>query len=354
MKDSKKNIDATKKEKSASSIEHLDLLRVFAISIVVLRHCFSPYTGAWPISEFYNYSNFLDISGRYISSISMPLFVFISGLLFSYLRNNLKKYPTYKTLIKKKYNRLIKPYIIFAPIYIYFILGLTNIKDFVPEFFGGATGHLWFLTMIFAVFLFFYPFEAFFKKRPLLGFFLVSFLFLLFPIFAKFNLIPISKALQYGVFFYVGYFFHTNNAIIYKKLEGKFIWFFLCHLVLFSFVPKLLNNIDSLLIANLIAGYMKLPLGLLSIIFTYLAFSKLGKVDFYKYPPLISSINNSSYYIYLIHQPVLMLLFKWQALTSLNGIYVVIFAFIFSFTISFVLGHFFMASSFGRKLVGAK
>lgn len=354
MKHSEKDNIAINGNKSVSSIEHLDLLRVFAIGIVVLRHCFSPYTGAWPISEYYHYSHYLDILGRYISSISMPLFVFISGLLFSYLRNNLKKYPTYKILFKKKFNRLIKPYLIFAPLYIVFIMGITSLKGFVPEFFGGATGHLWFLTMIFTVFLIYYPFEDYFKKKPFTGLLIVSFLFILFPIFSKLGLIPISKAFQYGVFFYVGYFFYTNNSIISKKLEGKFIWFFIGHLLLFFLSPLLIENIDSLLIANLIAGYIKLPLGILSIIFTFLAFSKLGKAGFFKHNPLISKINNSSYYIYLIHQPVLMILFKWETLININGTYVILFSFIFSFTISLALGHFLMVSRFGRQLVGAK
>ena len=84
------------------SIDNLLYLRVFALCMVVLRHSFAPYTGAWDTNIDFELNKIISILGQYVSSISMPLYIFISGLLFSFLRNKLGKYPTMQILIQKK------------------------------------------------------------------------------------------------------------------------------------------------------------------------------------------------------------------------------------------------------------
>ncbi|TLP70629.1 acyltransferase family protein [Maribacter sp. ACAM166] len=169
-------------QETAIAIDDLDVLRAFAILLVVLRHCFSPYMGSWPVSAFYDHNIFADITGKYISTISMPLFVFISGFLFSYLRNNLKKYPNFTVLLKKKTARLLRPYFILAPLYIVLFIDFNSTFGFLKQIWEGA-GHLWFLLMIFTIFMLFHPLESYFKIKPLKSFVVVLF----------FSCIPVSR-----------------------------------------------------------------------------------------------------------------------------------------------------------------
>src|SRR5690554_1975209 len=106
-------------------IDNIDLLKAFAI-IIVLRHSFAPYTGSWNFEVHYQYDEAANIIGKYISTISMPLFVFISGFIYSYLRNYLNKYDSFSNLLKKKTKRLLIPYLILAPLYLLTFLEVTS------------------------------------------------------------------------------------------------------------------------------------------------------------------------------------------------------------------------------------
>lgn len=186
--------------------------------LVVLRHSFAPYLGMWNLKLEFIHSDLANILRNYISTISMPLYVFISGVLFSFLRNNLHKYNSFSFLVRKKIKRLIIPYLFFAPIYIYLFIDFSNLKEFLIPFRQGA-GHLWFLLIIFTVFLFFYYFESFFKKQPLNGFFLVLILFFLYPRFFYIQLDLVGKAFQYLLCFYIGYFYFYHSSIVLNYLE---------------------------------------------------------------------------------------------------------------------------------------
>jgi len=120
------------------NIDNLGILRLFALALVVLRHSFAPFTGIWQLEIDFAENESARIIGNYISTISMPLYVFISGLLFSFLRNKLNKYQTLEILVTKKIRRLIIPYLFFAPIYIYFFMDFNNLIEFMIPFYQGA------------------------------------------------------------------------------------------------------------------------------------------------------------------------------------------------------------------------
>ncbi|SKB46359.1 acyltransferase [Maribacter arcticus] len=339
-------------QETAIEIDDLNLLRAIAILLVVLRHCFAPFMSSWPVSTFYEYNIYADITGKYISTISMPLFVFISGFLFSYLRNNLKKYPTYTILLSKKTARLLRPYFVLAPLYIVVFIDINTTFDFLKQFWMGA-GHLWFLLMIFTIFMLFYPLESYFKKNPLKSFVAVVLLFCLYPGFSVLELYPISKAFQYLPFFFTGYFFHYNSIIISKLLKGKFWILFFLHSLLFIgslFIPEFIQNG---ILKTLFRAFINLPLGLMSVSMLFLFFTIAKKRTTSNESPIIENINITSYYIYIIHQPLLLWLFQLKFLQALPPLYVILLVFPSVILSSLILGNVLLKFHWGRRLIGA-
>ncbi|WP_420485533.1 acyltransferase family protein [Flagellimonas marinaquae] len=336
-----------------SKIDNIDFLRVFGISIVVLRHAFAPFTGSWDVGKLYGFNEVASIIGSYISTISMPLFVFISGFLFSYLRNYLNKYQTYPILIKKKTRRLLIPYLVLSPLYIYSFLDYISFFDFIKYIWSGP-GHLWFLPMIFILFLIFYPLESFLKTNIIRGSFLLLFLFSLGPITHYIGLPALAKVFKYIPFFYLGYMFYLKNDVISKYLRNKFYLFFFLHLALFFFFYAILPNyVDNRILSSLIAHFKLIPLGLLSITFVYILFSTTNGTVPKSLENIIGTINKNSYYIYLIHEPLLKIFYEIDIVRSLPIYLVIIAGFTISFFTSLILSEVILKFKVGRLLIGA-
>ena len=337
------------------NISDLDLLRVFALLIVVLRHSFAPYMGGmWGLDDFYESSYNAKIIGKYVSTVSMPLYVFISGVLFSYLRNYLKKYQNYKVLIQKKVKRLIRPYIILAPLYLIFFTEANSFLEHLLGLWEGA-GHLWFLLMIFTVFLIFYPFENYFKNNITKGFIIFSGLYCIYHLihFYTFSA-AIVLSLKYMPFFYIGYMYYYKSEIVLNFLKNKAMLLFLLHAVLFIatyiIIPKYIAGTRLYVV---ISKLIFLPMGITSISFLFIVFSKMKFNLSKKSHKIIKNINTNSYYVYILHQPFLILIFKLNFLRNWNEVSLILVSFLCVFLISLVLSNLIMKFKIGRKLIGA-
>ncbi|WP_036153544.1 acyltransferase family protein [Maribacter forsetii] len=334
------------------NIDNLALIRVFALVLVVLRHSFAPFMGLWNLPDIYPNSEITQIIGKYISTISMPLYVFISGVLFSFLRNKLHKYETFQILIKKKTKRLVIPYLFFAPIYIYLFIPFKTTNEFLFSFFQGA-GHLWFLLMIFIVFIIFYLLENIFKKYPIKSFLIITACFFLFPGLYYLQLDPLAKAFQYMPYFYFGYFFYYNSATIFNYLKNKTPILILIHSLVFLLSVWFPSQLSSALYKALFKGYIILPMGLLSVSFIFIIFYNISIARYNWLNITITNINKTSYYIYILHQPLLIYLYQEGYLKYWSPIAIIITSFTVVFLISLILSNFIMKLKLGRKLIGA-
>lgn len=338
---------------TSRNLNNFDIIRVLGIGLVVLRHSFAPYTGSWDVSEFYTQNEIARILGEYVSTISMPLFVFISGYIYSYLRNYLNKYRGFKILLTKKTKRLLIPYLILGPIYIYFFLEASNIHDYLSYMISGP-GHLWFLLMIFFLFLAFYFLENFFKKKLLWGAICVFLLYSLESITYYLGMHILAMVFKYFPFFFLGYMFYYHNAKINRILKGKGWIVFIMHLTLFILFIFYDQFIDNKIIRLIFNRYLVLTLGTLSISFIYICFRNADYVKSSIKGRIIHQINDNSYYIYLIHQPILELLFLNTFLQQLPIYLVIPFAFLTSFFGSYLISKPILRFKYGRMLIGAK
>lgn len=338
--------------KTLTNLEHMNLLRTIGISIVVLRHSFGPYMKIWDI-QGYDYNFIADILGRYISTISMPLFVFISGYIYCFLRNSLGKYGTYKLLAYKKARRLLVPYLFFAPIYIYFYLDYTDVVSFLSHLWTGS-GHLWFLIMMFILFLIFYKPEKYLREHIKKGLVIAVTMYVMVLPLHYINMPPIALAFKYFIFFYVGYLFKDNSEVVSKFLKGKSTLLFSIHLILYFVYFFALSQTGNIIIISII-NQLLLILGILSLSFIYgflnVIFEKKPS-GFIKSKSLIKYINDNSYYLYIFHQPILKSFFDLSCVQKMSPIFSISIGFVISMIFSLFISHVLMKTKIAQTLIG--
>lgn len=125
----------------------ISIMRVMAMLMIVAYHSMLYYTDNWwqlggPTIPFW-----VKTAGI-LNAIDLPMFVFISGILFGYLYITKDKYRNKKQFIIKKFRRLIIPYIFWG---IFLIIAMPSLNK-AENLFTGI-GHLWFLLMLFEVFI---------------------------------------------------------------------------------------------------------------------------------------------------------------------------------------------------------
>lgn len=146
-------------------LKNIIILRVFAILLVVYGHSIIYYSLNWnlyqPPSEF----PMLDIIKRIIDFIQMPLFIFISGYVYSFNQIEKNRYNGFLALTKNKAHRLLVPYLLVGLLWVFPLRRLANYSPYNKPFFkfflfdlllGQDIGNLWYLQALFLIFLVFY------------------------------------------------------------------------------------------------------------------------------------------------------------------------------------------------------
>lgn len=193
------------------------IIRSIAIIMVVAFHAYymMMVDGHFPESAQMYHSMYFNLNCM-ILQFRMPLFIFISGYLFSHLENDRGKYATFKGLLSNKFKRLIIPFFVFATV---FMISINNFS-WRPYYTWGYD-HLWFIPMLFWCFIFtrIQSFVTWSKatwwKITVLSVFLV------------FNIIPqiqtplfgLPNFLRWYFWFYFGYQLYLNRDAAYHALN---------------------------------------------------------------------------------------------------------------------------------------
>lgn len=157
----------------------------------------------------------------------MPIFIFISGYLFSYLYTQKHKYRVFfgkNGFLLNKFKRLILPYGIFSLIFSMSV-GTLPMRSIL----SGEYSHLWFLTMLFWCFILVYIlYRAHVHESILLSFILLTVFFISMflpyhPIrFLGFHYLP-----RWFFWFWLGCtIFHSRHKLffIFRKIKANFLF----------------------------------------------------------------------------------------------------------------------------------
>ena len=309
----------------------LDAVRGIAMFLGIVLHASLPYIeglpkGLWPSDK--NTSNIIAIIFEFIHIWRMPIFFIISGFFANLV-------ITRKSLIiwwKNRFLRLVLPAMIFFPIMSLtipwiFKYGYTgNINFFFSN--EGQPHHLWFLyhLFIFVLFSIFIRFFGliiykFFKQinlivvvdifntvKSFLGRhifdsrfpILMIFVFFIFNLFTGADLIinPFAS----GLYFLFGYRLYKNNLLFdFIKSNWKF---YLIGGLTVTIIFFILNTQASNFAKEDVRWIPWVILKISSAVLLSFSFIGLAEQKFSNLNPIVRFISDSSYWVYLIHLPL--------------------------------------------------
>ena len=309
----------------------LDAVRGIAMFLGIVLHASLPYIeglpkGLWPSDK--NTSNIIAIIFEFIHIWRMPIFFIISGFFANLV-------ITRKSLIiwwKNRFLRLVLPAMIFFPIVSLtipwiFKYGYTGNINF---FFSieGQPHHLWFLyhLFIFVLFSIFIRFFGliiykFFKQinlivvvdifntvKSFLGRhifdsrfpILMIFVFFIFNLFTGADLI--INPLASGLYFLFGYRLYKNNLLFdFIKSNWKF---YLIGGLTVTIIFFILNTQASNFAKEDVRWIPWVILKISSAVLLSFSFIGLAEQKFSNLNPIVRFISDSSYWVYLIHLPL--------------------------------------------------
>ena len=309
----------------------LDAVRGIAMLLGIVIHASLPYIeglpkGLWPSDK--NTSNIIAIIFEFIHIWRMPIFFIISGFFANLV-------ITRKSLIiwwKNRFLRLVLPAMIFFPIMSLtipwiFMYGYTgNINFFFSN--EGQPHHLWFLyhLFIFVLFSIFIRFFGliiykFFKQinlivvvdifntvKSFLGRHifdsrfpvLMIFVFFIFNLFSGAELI--TNPLASGLYFLFGYRLYKNN-LLFDFIKSNWKYYLIGGLTV-TIIFFILNTQVSNFAKEDVRWIPWVILKISSAVLLSFSFIGLAEDKFSNLNPMVRFISDSSYWVYLIHLPL--------------------------------------------------
>lgn len=288
-------------------LKNIIVLRSFAIIAVVLYHCYCPWLYAWdwyscPIRGVYSYIVETVLVGR------MPLFVCVSGYLFSHLYIERGKYHSFSGFLLNKIKRLLVPCLSFTA-----LMSLC-LQDNYWESVVGYGYHLWFLKMLFLCFMTCWICASYIHKvRFEMVVLLVAFIMMFMHIP---NYFGIGQYFKYYIFFWGGYLFYKYR----HKFGFLFTRQWLC-IILFAYLvlcgicaviyyihPEQANS--DIIHANISLSIIRMILRPLMIVLAFILVDRFIHNGML-FENVFVSLNKLSYGIYLFHMLFLQSIHKY-------------------------------------------
>lgn len=323
------------------------VMRSFAIIMVVAFHAYGMMYAAahFPALKDVYHRMYFIWNQCIIINVAMPMFVFVSGYLFSFLWRK-GKYQDFWDLVKNKAKRILLPYFIFGLI----MMATTNNFHPLTLFYGGYW-HLWFLPMLFWCFIVAFLLNRYFtslKAQIIIA--CVSFILPLFPNFIP-RLLGLQGVLTWFCWFYLGIVvFNYKDWLLASITKFRLEYILLVvYLAITIYKP---TKYDDVYWYNVIAQ--------ISIIVALWYWT--NKVDWQKIKWMqpINSISNCSYGIYIFHNWIQVYLISSTAqrvipLERWAAEHTILFPlgfFLLSLGISYALTRLLLKTRVGRFLIG--
>ena len=134
------------------NLDEISFIRPLLILDLIFLHAFAPWGGGWAETANFEASEIYFWIDQFAASFMLPTFVFMSGYVWAYQREELGRIESFFELFKKKFTRLYLPCLLFSILYIALLQPANLTSTGILRIFIGV-GHLWFLAMLFACFL---------------------------------------------------------------------------------------------------------------------------------------------------------------------------------------------------------
>lgn len=306
-------------------LNEIVLLRPFAIFLVVFYHSFAIYDGKWALPLGVEASATYDWIADFAYSFMLPLFVLISGYLFSYQLYEKNRIKSFKELFLNKVRRLLLPCYIFGFLYLIIIIQpcIVDIKTCFQNILDllSGVGHLWFLTMLFWCFIAVYAMiKVGIPHRTML---LVS--FIIYFVGPKSLPLGLGYTCWYLVYFVLGMTFRRQQVFLRETIDNYKVLVTILFLCSFVFINFIMNNFDiiigdikySNMIHYLLFKAGTLVYGSLGCLISFLIAFKIvnNKISL---PSSIIRLDIISFGVYIYHQFILKTLYYTTSFPKIN------------------------------------
>lgn len=281
-------------------VVELDMMKFWGILFVVLGHVTNMFFPNWlvPMEE---HPREMMLISRFLYSFHMPMFVFISGAVYSFQYEVLGKRYGLNKMITNKARRLLIPYLFWGLVIMLPLMVCCGFRDsFFDYAFDGIilshdSRHLWFVLMLFEVFIVFWMLRKLIEIIKLPEWMLLILSFVLMLLSNRIlHIFQFNMAAKYLFWFTFGYVFIIHKDL-YKELLTGF---------LFPGIILLLYLIENEHLEVRVPFFSTIT-ALAGILFVYSISTKMNGMDNW----LVSIIVKNSFGIYLIHVPILYLMF---------------------------------------------
>lgn len=200
-------------------VVELDMMKFWGILFVVLGHVTNMYFPGGLVHMVEHPKGLMLISS-FLYSFHMPLFVFVSGAVYSYQYEILGKRYGLKRMISTKTKRLLIPYLFFGFVVMLPLMVSCGFREsFVDYAYNGIflskdSRHLWFVLMLFEVFIVFWVMRKMVEIIKLPKWTLLVLSFVLMLVSSKIPYIfQLNMTVKYLFWFAIGYDFmmHKGN-----------------------------------------------------------------------------------------------------------------------------------------------
>lgn len=225
------------KETKTLTLSQCNVIKVSMMLMVIFYHSICLWgeeTWFIPAAES---SKILAFFCKFLNSIHIYVFTFVSGFLFYFLKYEKKRYHSLLKDVGDRAKRLLFPYIVVAvlwvvpfSIYYFHTEPLIILRNY---FFGESPSQLWFLLMLFVVFCLFYLLADFFYKHNFfVGGIFCAFFYIIGFIGERFipNVFQIWTALKYIFYYWLGFYFCKEKTNFFYKIP------FFVYLIVFFFL----------------------------------------------------------------------------------------------------------------------
>ena len=291
----------------------ISYMRIIAMIMVVLYHCFYQFaTGYSMCVNLFPHIDVYEHFTKFLNSIDMPMFVFASGYLFSYLKNQCHKYSDGKEFLLKKVKRLLLPFLLWAVVVDLLLYGGID-----PSHFLYPACHLWFLVMLMWCFVFVFITRFLWEKHSLWVnvLFCLAFSSIYFLLGGRgylSSLLCMDSFLVYFPIFYLGVIWARFSIVErWAHLSKPLLWVALTvFAVLIGFFTYNKFPLHSDLLARVLGVCLTLTL------FQLLFVPSEKREESCVPNRCISSLDASGMGIYILHQIVIILLLNQSVVAS--------------------------------------
>lgn len=334
------------------------IIRPTLILLLVTYHSFAPWCGSWSEFEGFVPNESYKLIARLAYSFMLPMFVFISGYVWSYQRESLNKIETFENLLKKKLKRLYVPSLIFSTLYIIAFDfkrfgGGGNYISLIKDISSGYA-HLWFLPMLLWCFMISYPIiNIKTKLYQCVVVFVLWFLSVFdFPL-------QLSSAFYFLLYFFIGYNYRNfaRKVINITSLNIVILW--LIYAIVYISMTLLnryvisyfdVESVDSSIVFNCFYNFIRTSYGIIGVVAMFMSARFI--ISRWNVPSMFIMIGDYCMGVYIFQQFVLHYLYYCTELPLLLGSDLLPWiALIITIALSLLLSIVLRSTYWGRQLV---